>query len=381
MAILGALENRKDLAEEQAMYILQVILNSLKSNHCDLISMGQIILSYILPKVTFKEKTMTKVSKSLKNCIKKSASVENLMLLVLIVRTQGNLDNDRTMKMILSLEPALNTCVNMVGDDDHVVGIIDSIMYTLALLLKHILPEEDEIYPTSTPETIKILSIINGIVKKVPLSSETATLIGEIAYKLMRAINRTHIDDMTDKPQVEQAKNSCEKILRIIHESYPAEYQRIDVDTDNLDLFFMGGETLEKRPAGGLVAAKKAIMNNKLIGHFMEHLLTFKPGTTDHGVSKLMKKNKADISTILKVETGFLVEQIDKEGFEKLLLNLLLALPVKDKVLVAQHLCAEVGFRNITNKIRLELILVSFFIKVKDKRSAFFCLFHFHFMT
>ena len=50
--------------------------------------MAQILLSYLLPRVSFKEKAVTKITKSLKKCINKSASPENLMLSMMIIRTQ-----------------------------------------------------------------------------------------------------------------------------------------------------------------------------------------------------------------------------------------------------------------------------------------------------
>merc|ERR1719186_1689957 len=89
MTILGALQNKENITEEQAHYILQVIFKAMKyTTHPELMAMAQILLSYTLPIVNFKAKVINKILKRLEQNIEKKASLEALMLLMLMVRTQ-----------------------------------------------------------------------------------------------------------------------------------------------------------------------------------------------------------------------------------------------------------------------------------------------------
>ena len=72
------------------------VLVSLRSNILiliflsELVSMAQILLSSVLPRASFKEKVVNKITKSLKKSINKSPSLENLLLCMMIIRTQVN---------------------------------------------------------------------------------------------------------------------------------------------------------------------------------------------------------------------------------------------------------------------------------------------------
>lgn len=58
MTVLGGMENKDKITEEQTLYILQVIFKAMKSFHPELIAMAQILVSYLLPKMAFKVKSI-----------------------------------------------------------------------------------------------------------------------------------------------------------------------------------------------------------------------------------------------------------------------------------------------------------------------------------
>jgi len=371
MTSLGALENSRNLSEEQAMYILQVVLSGLKSCHRDLVSLGQIILSYVLPKVSFKEKTLTKISKSIRKSVKKNTdSVENLMLMILMIRTQNNIDIEKGTGILISLEPAINSVVNAMNEEEqNSVHLVDNILYTLALILKQQVPDADDTLTASSGELNTVLGICNHIFKKMnSVSTETVMQLGDVAYRLLSAIKRTELQDFTDKTSVDKTKAECERILKRVQKAFPAEYARIAVDTSDVDMFFIGGPDLETRPDVSQVAAKKALLNNRLINFFSQNLLTYKPVAGDKAVGKLLKRNRAEVTAVLAVETSFLLQQLGPEGTENLLINLLItARNSKDAKRVLNHLCSSDFQTAVASKLRVELVLLAVFLQDEMK--------------
>merc|ERR1719383_1632806 len=103
--------------------------------------MAQILLSYLLPRVSFKEKAVTKILKSLRKCINKSPSQENLMLAIMIIRTQANLERRKALGLMVSLEAAINLSINNAQDDQDNLETVDSLLYTLGLLVEPLVPQ------------------------------------------------------------------------------------------------------------------------------------------------------------------------------------------------------------------------------------------------
>jgi len=364
MTLLGALENRPEVEEEQVNYILQVTLNTIKSNNQELISMAQILLSYLLPRVSFKEKAVTKITKSLKKCINKSASPENLMLSMMIIRTQANLESSKARGLIVSLEAAVNLIINNALDDEDKLETVDSLLYTLGLLVEPLVPQpQDAFTGADDPNLNQILAFASEILKKVPVSSESCSLMGTVAYNLLRAINRTEVEDMIDKEAVGSCECSLEKILKTINKVHPVEYQRIMRDTEEVDLFFMAGDTVNNRPSDALVAAKRALLNNKLISFLMNNPVNVQ-ALSGKGPAKMLAANSSDINKVLVVDTQFLVEQLEGNQLERLLLNLfVLRSPEYSLSAIIGHLCSEVFYEKISSILRLELLLLPFYYK------------------
>ena len=277
---------------------------------------------------------------------------------------------------MLSLEPAINSVLNTADQEEDSVHLLDNILYTLAQLLRPALLAEDNAgtLTFTTPEQNALLAICQNIVKRVPVSTESAASIGDLSYQLLAAINRTKVEDMADKDQVDATKTACEKILKKVHELYPEEYQEIcAADTQDVDMFFLGGQSLDKRPDEHLVAAKKALINNPLLGYFSQQLVNFKPAAaTDKAVGKMLKKNKKDVETVLGMETAFLLEQLGPAALEKLLINLVVSLDKAVVPTVVRHICHNDFLAEVPNKLRLELVLIALFLEVENIQNHYF---------
>ena len=75
------------------------------------------------------------------------------------------------------------------------------------------------------------------------------------------------------------------------------------------------------RPSDALVAAKRALLNNKLISFLMNNPVNVQ-ALSGKGPAKMLAANSSDINKVLVVDTQFLVEQLEGNQLERLLLNL-----------------------------------------------------------
>ena len=90
--------------DESVLVLLQVILSRFKSSNMN--GLSSILLSYLLPIVTFKPKAATKLCKAVLSLSKMNPSIDTLYLVLLLARTQ---QLNIAMVMVLIHEPVINT--------------------------------------------------------------------------------------------------------------------------------------------------------------------------------------------------------------------------------------------------------------------------------
>jgi hypothetical protein len=338
MTVLGGMENKDKITEEQTLYILQVIFKAMKSSHPELIAMAQILVSYLLPKMAFKEKVVLKMLKSLKNCVKKAASMECLMVLIMIIRTQTSVQLEKAWPIMVSLEVVINQALNLL-DDVETVHNLDDVLYTLASLIQPAIPENNSMFVTCPPAVNKMLGFASHIISSVPVSSDTAAFIGDVAYNLIRCIRDTPEDAVVDAESVRNVKDHAEHIMKQMNARYPDVYQQVVRDTDDVDVFFVGQGGLTKKPDEGLVAANKVILNNDLISVVKDRLISPKL-KADARSQKAWRKNLKDVRALVSVDTEFLLNNLPGDNFQNVLLNILnFQQDAEVQDLVLGHLC------------------------------------------
>ncbi len=286
------------------------MLALLKSASPQLVSSGQILLSYLLGRADFKAKTVAKVTKAVRKLGKKSgwASEETLMLAVLLARTQAaNLERGKGLGLLVSFEPAVNVLVNEAKgsrDEDAtaVRDLADNLVYTLLSLSG---PNDNE--DTNNDDDgnvllgsneVKAFTMVHSLLKGVsPLSEPTVVFATDVAQKLVRACAAVSAPSETMTEAVKQLT----KILSVVERSYPKEFQKVCAAVtaaaagSAADIFFLGGANsrsggdLQINPPEAVVRAKRALMDDPLVRFLLERPLRQLPKLGNKKLVKLMQ--------------------------------------------------------------------------------------------
>jgi hypothetical protein len=288
--------------------LFQVVLALLKSASPQLVSSGQILLSYLLGRADFKAKTVAKVTKAVRKLGKKSgwASEETLMLAVLLVRTQAaNVERGKGLGLLVSFEPAVNVLVNEAKgsrDEDAtaVRDLADNLVYTLLSLSG---PDNDN--ETNDDDgnvllglnEVKAFTMVHSLLKGVsPLSEHTVVFATDMAQKLARACAA----DIAPIETMTEGLKQLTKILSVVERSYPKEFQKVCAAVtaaaagSAADIFFLGGANsrsgdLQINPPEAVVRAKRALMDNPLVRFLLERPLRQLPKLANKKLVKLMQ--------------------------------------------------------------------------------------------
>jgi hypothetical protein len=150
MTMLGTLENCENVGE-QHLNLMQVILAGFKSDNEELLSTSHIMLSFLLPRAKLKKETRAKILKVIeKSTNRRGQTEESLILVMLLVRTQPNVDQARLIDSIVHHQVVINSVVNRSVNDDSedVKDLVDNVVYTLSLIVNSFL-RSSELGPVS----------------------------------------------------------------------------------------------------------------------------------------------------------------------------------------------------------------------------------------
>lgn len=139
--------------DESVLVLLQVILSRFKSSNMN--GLSSILLSYLLPIVTFKPKAATKLCKAVLNLSKMNPSIDTLYLVLLLARTQ-QVNMAMVMEMVLIHEPVINTIDHRNNRDveEEAQDYVDSLLYSMSLVLEHLQSPKGEVKLSSTQEEL-----------------------------------------------------------------------------------------------------------------------------------------------------------------------------------------------------------------------------------
>ena len=128
--------------DESVLVLLQVILSRFKSSNMN--GLSSILLSYLLPIVTFKPKAATKLCKAVLSLSKMNPSIDTLYLVLLLARTQ---QVNMAMVMVLIHEPVINTIDHRNNRDveEEAQDYVDSLLYSMSLVLEHLQSPKGEV--------------------------------------------------------------------------------------------------------------------------------------------------------------------------------------------------------------------------------------------
>ena len=137
--------------DESVLVLLQVILSRFKSSNMN--GLSSILLSYLLPIVTFKPKAATKLCKAVLNLSKMNPSIDTLYLVLLLARTQ---QVNMAMVMVLIHEPVINTIDHRNNRDveEEAQDYVDSLLYSMSLVLEHLQSPKGEVKLSSTQKEL-----------------------------------------------------------------------------------------------------------------------------------------------------------------------------------------------------------------------------------
>ena len=394
--ILGGLEHcgGGNVNEEQVMHLLPVLLAALKAASSELVASGQILLSYLLARATFKAKTAGKIMKAVRRLGKKGGggSQETLMLAVLLVRTQLlSLERPKTVSLIVSFEPAVNALLNeaksKTGEvEGGVLELADSLLYTLGLLVHQVGPlklsannnnnDDDEVALLNLGgDDVKALAMAYSIIKDVssPLSESTVYFVTDLAQKLARTCaSAAGEKNPTNGETIAETLKQLTKILTIVEKLYPNEFQQVcaavTAATGDADIFFLGGGNAPvSRPSEALMLAKRALMDNPLVQFLAARPLGQVPKLTNKKLARLIKDNQRDLEAVLSMEAEFLIDQMTAGRLEIMLGNLLRLLPLLEsqQLLLFRLVCSPELLPQLQHRLRLELLLLPLFIQAE----------------
>jgi len=350
--ILGGLENTVNVSDENMLMVMQVILSGFKSSNQDISSLSSILLSYLLAKVTFKPKTVSKLCKSLTKFSKINPSQDTLYLVMLLTRTQ-KVNMALVMEIVLTHQPVVNTIVQKYkrGLEEESEEYLDSLLYSMALVLDHLKPPQGEVKVCSTQEENNYLDIILNIVKaSTYLLEETAMCLMNMLVMLIKSLE--------DNNQTSTFRKKVVCIMEEVEKRLPEVYRVAMLNGSQGskgDIFFLPGV---EKPSDNQLEVSKVISSNQLVQSLSSKLLV--DVMSSKGVKKILKSHNSDLKKILQCDTTFLLSQIEPGKLEVLLINLIIItvnFPMLQELSI-KHVCSSVMLPFLTLRPILELHLL-----------------------
>ena len=353
--LLGGLENIRNISDEQVVLLLQVILSGLKSSNQELSGLGCILLGYLMPKVSLKQKILNKLCKSLLKFSKLRQSEETLNLILLMSRTQ-NPEMKKIVELINKHKPTVNDVISRASTSDQDTDFleqIDSMMYSLSSILESFIPTQGEVKIACDKEELEYIEII---VSLASLSRLVMPDTAEFTLDIVMDLNKSFEKSDNNKTIIRKLTNLSAKIGEVWPESYTKILHKSR--TNEGDIFFIPNV---EDPTSIELRAAVIIANNQLLEVFSNKVLVeIVPGK---GSKKILKNNMSDLLTLMKCSTKFLKSQFDGLRLEALLINLLLvSTNQKTDALtlsVIKHLCSQNMIESLSKKVMIELVLVS----------------------
>ena len=353
--LLGGMENIRNISDEQVVLLLQVILSGLKSSNPEMSGLGCILLGYLLPKVTLKQKVLNKLCKSLMKFSKLRQSEDTLNLTLLMSRTQKP-EMSKIVELVIKHQPSVNELISKTNNSDHDTDLldqIDSMLYSLGSILESLIPPQGEVKIACNKEE---LEFIETLVSLAPLSklvmADTAEFTLDVVMDLSKSLEQSDNNKAITK--------KLTKLSATIGEAWPEAYTKMlhKNRSDEGDIFFIPNV---EDPSSIELKAAAIIANNQLLEVFSNKVLVeIIPGK---GSKKILKNNMNDLITLMKCSTEFLKSQFSDRSLEALLINLLLVSTNQRADLltlsVIKHLCSQSMIETVSKKTMLELLLLS----------------------
>ena len=353
--LLGGMENIRNISDEQVVLLLQVILGGLKSSNPEMSGLGCILLGYLLPKVTLKQKVLNKLCKSLLKFSKLHQSEDTLNLTLLMSRTQKP-EMSKIVELVNKHQPSVNDLISRTNNSDHdsdLLEQIDSLLYSLGSILESLIPPQGEVKIACNKEE---LEFIETLVSLARLSKLVMADTAEFTLDVVMDLNKSLEQSDNNKAIIKKLT----KLSATIGEAWPEAYTKIlhKNRTDEGDIFFIPNV---EDPSSIELRAAAIIANNQLIEVFSNKVLVeIIPGK---GSKKVLKNNMNDLITLMKCSTDFLKSQFNGLRLEALLINLLLVSTTQKTDLltlaVIKHLCSHSMVDHVSKKTLLELLLLS----------------------
>ena len=326
-SLLGAIQQWGEVGEERLHALLAAILAGFKSGHEELIGVTSILTAALLPKVTFTDKAVARLTKAIGKISKKSATEESLHLVLLMARTQG--PREGLVELVALHRPVIQAMTNQAKSEDEMLEAVDGVAYSLAELAMSLVPESGEKMVVSEQE-IQLLSLLSSTVS-LPLSPESAERVARTVVALSNCLSK-------DSEQVADMKTGLSKIVGKLETLHPEIHHSFLLQTDSSSITFLPGV---ESPTEEQVEVARLLNQNPVLLFFSSRLLV--KCTDIKAVSKILKKHIRKLEKILASSTGFLLTQMDRSKLELLLLNLLrtaswVATPLLGPIL--RHLCS-----------------------------------------
>ena len=365
--LLGAMENIKNVSDQQVLLLLQVILTGLKSDNRDLAGLSTILLGYILPKVSLKPKVVQKICKSLGKYSKTRQSDATLNLVLLIFRTQ-EADPDTILELVVNHQASINEVIikaETPDRDNDTVDQIDALIYSLASVLESCLPAEGTYKVGFSQSEQQLVDIVASVVTvSGEVQAETAEYLISVIADLLK-----QIDDEKTEDTLKTIKK-LNNVLESLGTNFPEIYRRIMVEKrdSSEDIFFLPSVD---SPSEVQLKAAKVLSSNQLVSALTNNvLIDITPGK---GAKKIVKTNMSPLMTILSCSTKFLQTQLAAPKLEILLINLLRVADSQEAgeltELVLKHLCSKEMLEISTMQPVTELMLVSVMLSSPASRS------------
>jgi len=351
-AMLGGLENIVEVGDERLLMLLQVILSGFKSSNQDMNGVSSILLSYLLPKVTFKPKAATKLCKSVSKFSKSNPTHDTLYLVMLLARTQ-QVNMDTIMEMVLNHQPVINMIENEAkhGEGEEIGDYVDSLIYSMAMVLVHLQPPKGEVKLSSTQEEVQLVDLVHSLVSiETHMQEVTAEFLVEGVVELIKSVE-VNI-------QTSSFSKKLEKVLASVQSAWPEVYRVAMVKGGQGrkgDILFLPGV---ERPSDKQLEASRIMSSNQLVQTLSTRVLV--DVKSAKGLKKILKSNNEDLKKVLECETTFLLSQLEPAKLEVFLLNLIIITENFSHLqdLSVSHACSSSMLPLLTLKPVLELHLL-----------------------
>ena len=306
-SLLGAIQQWGEVGEERLHALLAAILAGFKSGHEELIGVSSILTAALLPKVTFTDKAVGRLSKAIGKIAKKSPTEESLHLVLLVARTQG--PREGLVELVVLHRSVIQAMANQAKSEDEMLEALDGVAYSLAELAMSLVPESGKKMIASEQE-ILLLSLLCSTIS-LRLSPESSEKVARTVVALSNCLSM-------ESEQVADMKTCLSKIVGKLETLHPEIHHSFLLKTDSSSIIFLPGV---ESPTEEQVEVARLINQNPVFLFFSSRPL-FKC-TDFKAVSKTLKKHTGNLEKVLASSTSFLLTQLEHSKLELLLLNLL----------------------------------------------------------